>query len=74
MLEGFDKVEAGKLVEYLVMLRNEEDSNESIVLHGKDAQLDEIWSGFVNSKNDYQAMMVVVNKFIKEYKNKPGAI
>jgi len=73
MLEQFDRVESGKLVEYLVMLRDDKDSNKTIVLHGKDAQLDEIWSGFVNSQDEYQVMMSVVNKFIEEYKNNSGA-
>jgi hypothetical protein len=67
MLERFDRVESGKLAEYLVMLRDEENSNKTIVLHGKDKQLDEIWSGFVNSQDDYQAMMSVESKFIQEY-------
>lgn len=74
MLEGFDKVESGKLVEYLVMLRDDEDSNKTIVLHGKDKELQELWSGVVNSHNDYQTMMNIVNKFIEEYKNNSGAI
>jgi len=74
MLERFDKVESGKLVEYLVMLRDEENSNKTILLHGKDAQLDEIWSGLVNSQDDYQAMMAIVNKFMEEHKNNLGAI
>ena len=74
MLERFDKVESGKLVEYLVMLRDAEDSHKTIVLHGKDMKLHELWSGFVNSQDDYQAMMAVVNKFIEEYKNNSGAI
>jgi hypothetical protein len=45
MLEGFDKIESGELVEYLVMLRDDEDSNKTIVLHGKDNELHELWSG-----------------------------
>jgi len=73
MLERFDKAESGKLVEYLVMLRDEENSNKTILLHGKDAQLDEIWSGLVNSQDDYQVMMAMVNKFIEEQKNNLGA-
>jgi len=73
-LERFDKVESGKLVEYLIMLRDEEDSTKTILLHGKDEQLDEIWSGLVNSQDDYQAMIAIVNKFIEEHKNNLGAI
>jgi hypothetical protein len=69
MLERFDRVESGKLVEYLVMLRDENDSNKTIILYGKDTKLAEIWSGVVNSQNDYQAMMAVVNRFIEECKN-----
>ncbi|HEU0296045.1 MAG TPA: hypothetical protein VFR47_25135 [Anaerolineales bacterium] len=74
MLERFDRVESGKLVEYLVMLRDDKNSNKTIILHGKDIQFDEIWSGFVNSKDDYQVMMSVVSKFIEEYKNNLGAL
>ncbi len=72
-LERFDKVEAGNLVEYLVMLSDDENSNKTIVLHGEDLKLHELWSGFVNSQDDYQAMMSAANKFIEEYKNNSGA-
>jgi len=72
MLERFDKVESGKLIEYLVMLRDNESSNKTIILRGTGIELHEIWSGSINSQNDYQIMMSVVNKFIEEYKNGSG--
>lgn len=74
VLERFGRVESGKLVEYLVMLRDDENASKTIILHGKDAQLDELWSGSVNSQNDYQAMIAIVDKFIEEYKRNLGAI
>ena len=74
MLERFDKVESGKLVEYLVMLRDDKNSNKIIVLHGKNTKLNEVWSGPVNSQDEYHAMMSLVNKFIEEYKDNSGAI
>jgi len=73
MLERFDKVESGILVEYLLMLRKDENPNKTIALHRKDNKLQEIWSGFVNSQDDYQIMMSVVNKFIEDYKKNSGA-
>src|SRR5215475_12430842 len=74
LLERLDKVESGKLVDYFVMLRDDDRSNKTVVLHGKNAELTEIWSGFVNSTNEYQVMMSVLNEFINEYKNNSGAI
>lgn len=73
MLGGFERSEAGKLVDYLVMLRHNKNPNKTIVLHGIDTQLHEIWSGVVSSQDDYQIMMSVVNKFIEEYKSNSGA-
>jgi hypothetical protein len=69
MLEEFDKFESGKLVDYLVMLKDEKEINKVFILHGIDNELHEIWSGFISTKDDYQKMMLVVNKFIEEYKN-----
>jgi len=74
MLKRFDKVASGKLAKYIVMLRDEENSNKTIILHGKDKEFHELWSGVVNSQDEYQAMMVVVNKFIEENKDNSGAI
>jgi hypothetical protein len=73
-LEGFDRIKSEKLVGYIVMLRNDENSNKTIVLYGKEMQLQEIWSGSVNSQDDYQVMMSVISKFIEEYNNNSGAI
>lgn len=42
MLERFDKVKLGYLVEYHVMLRDDEHSHKTIILHGKDKRLHEI--------------------------------
>jgi hypothetical protein len=72
MLERFDKVESGKLVDYLVMLRDDKDPNKTFILHGINIQLYEIWSGSIHTKDDYQKMMSVINKFIEEYKNNSG--
>ncbi len=72
-LDEFGKTESGKLVDYIVMLRDDKKPNKTIILNGTGMQLQEIWSGFVNSQDDYQAMMSVVNKFIKEYKHNLGA-
>jgi hypothetical protein len=74
MLEGFGRIESGKLVDYLVMLRDDKDPNKTIIVHGIGMQLHEIWSGFVNLQDEYQAMMSVVSKFIEEYKNNSGEI
>jgi hypothetical protein len=74
MLEGFGKGEAGRLVVYLVMRRDDEQSNKTIVLSGKEMQLHGAWSGSVNSQEDYLVMISVVSKFIGEYKNNLGAI
>jgi hypothetical protein len=68
-LERFGKIESGKLVDYLVMLREDKEPNKGYILHGIHAKLHEIWAGFINTRDDYQKMMLVVNKFIKEYKN-----
>jgi len=74
LLARFDKAESGILVEYLLMLRNDKHPYKTITLYGKHKELHEFWSGFVNSQDEYQAMMVAVNKFIEEYKNNLGAI
>jgi hypothetical protein len=68
MLAEFDKVELAKLVDYFVMLREDKKPNKAFILHGIDDKTHEIWSGFINTKDDYQKMMLVVNEFIEEYK------
>ncbi len=67
-VKRFGKIESGILVDSIVMLRDDQIPNKTIVLHGRNMQLEEIWSGFVSSQDDYQAMMSVINKFIEEYK------
>jgi len=69
-LEGFGKTESGKLIDYLVMLRNSEKRNKTIVLHGSGNQLHEIWSGATLTKEEYKIMMSSVNDFIREHDNK----
>jgi len=73
MLEKSAKYNAGKLVEYIVMLRSENITNHISVFHKKSKQNRDIWSGFVDSPDEYQVMMDVVKKFIEEYKNNSGA-
>lgn len=75
-LEKFDKYAAEKQVEHIVMSSGEGIPNRVNVSYefydqGKQSRL--IWSGHVNSPDEYQAMMVVVNKFIEEYKENSGA-
>jgi hypothetical protein len=73
-LEKFDKYAAEKQVEYIVMSSSEGIPNYVNVFYHQGNQSHQIWSGHVNSPNEYQAMMVVVNKFIEEYKNNSGAL
>jgi hypothetical protein len=54
MLERFDKVDSGNLIEYLVMLRDDQEPNKAFILHGINTENYEIWSGFINTKDDYQ--------------------
>jgi hypothetical protein len=74
LMEDFGRVESGKLIDYLVMLRDDKHPNKTIVLHRIDTNHYEIWSGFVSSQEDYEVMMSVINKFIEDYKNSSGAI
>jgi hypothetical protein len=55
------------------IVSSQDDSHKTIVFHGKDDGLHELWSGIVSSQDDYQVMMDILNRFIEEYKNNPGA-
>jgi hypothetical protein len=73
IMEGFGRIELGRLIDYLVMLRDDELPNKTIIIHGINTQLDEIWLGFENSQDEYHLMMYVVNKFIEDYQNNSRA-
>ena len=79
----FDKFMAGKLVEYILMTNHENllenlTNHVSIkhvsVSHHKGKQSHQIWSGYVDSTDEYQEIMSAVNKFIEETKYNSGAI
>ena len=72
-LEKSTEYDAGKLVEYLLMSRYANLTNHISVSHLKGKQSHEIWSGYIDSPNEYQVMMSAINKFIEEYKNNSGA-
>src|SRR5687767_13395172 len=42
MLEGFGRAESGKLVDYLVMLRDDKEPSKAFILHGIDTELHEV--------------------------------
>jgi len=67
-LEKSTAYNAGKLVEYILMSRYANLTNRIDVFHKKGKQNREIWSGFVDSPDEYQVMMSAVNKFIEERK------
>jgi len=69
----FDNFKAGKLVEYILMSNTANITNHISVSHHKDKQSQEIWSGYVDSPDEYQVMMSAINKFIEDYKNNLGA-
>jgi len=86
MLEKSAKYKGGEIVEYISMSRNEHITyyisynplkyisvNHISVSHVKGKQSHEIWSGYVDSPNEYQVMMSAINEFIEEYKNNSGA-
>ena len=72
----------GNLVEYILMT-NQENLIENLtkhvsikhvsVSHHKDKLSHQIWSGYVDSPDEYQVMMSAVNKFIEETKYYSGA-
>ena len=64
----FEKFKAGKLVEYVLISNTSNITNHISVSHYKGKQSQEIWSGYVDSQDEYQVMMTVVNKFIEENK------
>ena len=70
----FDKFIAGKLVEYILVTNYANLTNHISVYHYKGKQSHQIWSGFVDSRDEYLVMMSAVNKFIEERKNNLGAI
>lgn len=72
-VEKFGTIKSGIQVEYIVLLRDDQFPNKTILLQGKHKQLHEIWSGFIRSQGDYQKMMAILNKFIEEYKSNSGA-
>jgi hypothetical protein len=72
-LEKFDKYAVEKQVEHIVMFSGEGIPHSVNVFCYQGNQSRQIWSGYINSPDEYQAMMVVVNKFIEEYKNNLGA-
>ena len=49
-------------------------TNDISVYHKIGERPNEIWSGHVDSPNEYETMMSAVNKFIEEYKKNSGAI
>jgi hypothetical protein len=48
---------------YLLLLRNGDISNRTLIIHVLGTKLTEIWSGQVDSKNDFDNMM----GFLREY-------
>lgn len=67
--EEFDSSEAGS-PNYLLMLRDGPIPHRALILHVIGPQLIELWSGQVESKADFDKMMIFVNSYIQEYKAK----
>ena len=67
-LEKSTEYNAGKLVEYILMSRYANLTSRIDVFHKKGKRNREIWSGFIDSPDEYQVMMSAVNKFIEERK------
>jgi hypothetical protein len=72
--EQFDKYAAEKKVEHIVMFSYEGLTNSVDVVYYHGNQSRQIWSGYVDSHNEYQVMMPAAKKFIEEYKKNSGVL
>jgi hypothetical protein len=71
--EVFEGAKSGEQ-NYLLMLRDGNTPDRTIILHKTGDQLNELWSGQVETKDDFDNMMNIINTYIKQYKsqNKAG--
>lgn len=60
-----EEVESGRLVEYLLMLRDGKTAHRTIILHQTRGQLVEIWSGLVTTKDDFDGMNAAVDEYVQ---------
>ena len=64
--EEFDGTESGKQ-DYLLMLRRGNIPGRTLILHNIEGRLTQIWSGQVETKDDFNNMMTVANSYINQY-------
>ncbi|MBT3315565.1 MAG: hypothetical protein HN390_13235 [Anaerolineae bacterium] len=64
--KNFGNAEKGDY-DFLQMLRNGNVPSKTYIIHFVGAKINEIWSGDVVTKSDFDEMMEFVNKYIIQY-------
>ena len=59
-----EKSEAGRLVEYLLMLRDGDIPGRTLILHGVREDLVDVWAGQVETQVDFDRMNQIVAEYI----------